>query len=234
MINIIKQMGISLLLALSLNVSASAQALPRIGIIGAGRMGSTLGKLWVAAGYQVLLSSRHPDELKPLIQSMGDHARAVTPRQAAAQGDIVVMAVPYGALPDLGKQLADVLHGKVVLDLTNPYPGRDGAAAVLAMQQGSGRTTAQYLPGTRVVRGFNSLPAATLAAQAHRSGDQVAIPLAGDDPAALAQVATLVTAAGFTPVTIGSLDSARLFQPGSALYLKMLTADQLRQALAAH
>jgi predicted dinucleotide-binding enzyme len=234
MFNIIKQMGIGFLLALSLSVSVSAQTLPRIGIIGAGRMGSTLAKLWIAAGYQVLLASRHPDELKPLVQSLGDHAQAVTPRQAATEGDIVVMAVPYGALPDLGKQLGDVLHGKVVLDLTNPYPGRDGNAAVLALQQGSGRTTAQYLPGTRVVRGFNSLSAATLAAQAHRSGDRVAIPLAGDDPSALAQISTLVTAAGFTPVTVGSLDSARLFQPGSALYLKMLTADQLRQALSAH
>ena len=93
---------------------ALATAAPlRIGIIGAGQIGGTLARLWVQAGHEVLLSSRHPDELKPLAQSLGPKARVGTPREAAVFGDVVLVSVPYAALPQLGRDLKAELAGKI-------------------------------------------------------------------------------------------------------------------------
>jgi len=210
---------------------ALAQPLPRIGIIGAGDMGGTLGRLWINAGYSVLFSSRHPQELQPLISSLGTRAQAGTPAQAAQYGDVVVMAVPYGALPALGKALVGTLRGKVVLDVANPYPYRDGDTARQALQAGSGVYSARLFPGARLVRGFNSLTASSLAASAHQAGEKVAVPLAGDDKGALNTVSQLTTAAGFTPVVVGGLAAADVFQPGGPLFLRTLTVDELQRAI---
>lgn len=223
---------LSCLLLLTGSRHALAEPLPRIGIIGAGEMGGTLGRLWVNAGYSVFFASRHPQELKPLVSSLGPRAQAGSPLQAAQYGDVVVMAVPYGALPVLGKQLAGTLRGKVVLDVANPYPLRDGDTARQALQTGSGVYSARLFPGARWVRGFNSLAASSLAATAHQTGEEaVAVPLAGDDKGALDTVAQLTTAAGFTPVVVGGLAAAALFQPGGPLFLRTLTEDELNHAI---
>ena len=101
--------------------ASPAEAPPlKIGIIGAGKIGGSLATLWVQAGHEVLISSRHPDELKGLAQSLGPKARAGTPREAAVFGDVVLISVPYGALPQVGKDLQNELKGKVVLDTGNP------------------------------------------------------------------------------------------------------------------
>lgn len=210
--------------------AASAQV-HKIGIIGGGQMGSTLGRLWVNAGYQVMFASRHPDELKPLASSLGHHTQVGTVQQATQFGDVVVMAVPYGALPGLGKTLGQALNNKIVLDVGNPYPGRDGQTAQTALSIGSGRASAQFLPGAQVVRAFNSIAASTLASDAHQS-PQIAVPLAGDSHAAVEAVSSLIRAAGFVPVVTGNLDSAKLFQPGSSLFLQALSEKALRASLA--
>ena len=93
----------------------------KIGIIGAGRIGGTLGELWVKAGHEVLLSSRHPERLKDLAARLGTRARAGFPREAAAFGEVVLISVPYGALPQVGRDYAAELEGKVVLETGNPY-----------------------------------------------------------------------------------------------------------------
>jgi len=210
---------------------AAATPVHKIGIIGAGQMGSTLGKLWVNAGYQVMFASRHPDELKPLAASLGHDTQVGTVQQATQFGDVVVMAVPYGALPGLGKTLGGALKNKIVLDVGNPYPGRDGQTAETALKIGSGRATAQFLPGAQVVRAFNSIAASTLASDAHQS-PSIAVPLAGDSQVAVDAVSALITQAGFVPVVTGNLDSARLFQPGSSLFLQALSEKDLRAELA--
>src|SRR5512138_2353674 len=166
----------------------------RIGIIGAGMIGSTLGKLWSAAGHEVKLSSRHPDSLAPVVAEMGPRASAGTPEEAAAFGEAALLAIPFGTLAELGPRLAPSLAGKVVLDAGNPFPHRDGAAAAEAIRggHGSGRWTAQWLPGARVVKAFNTVFFRTLASEAHRAGDRIGVPLAGDDPPALDVAARLV------------------------------------------
>jgi 8-hydroxy-5-deazaflavin:NADPH oxidoreductase len=214
------------------SAAGAAEAQPmKIGIIGAGKIGGTLAKLWVNAGHEVLISSRHPDELKPLAQSLGSKAHVGTPREAAMFGDVVLISIPYGALPQVGKDLASVLAGKVVLDTGNPYPERDGDMAVEARRKGTGVASAEYLPGVRLVRAFNAINYKSLQSEAHRAGELVAIPLAGDDSHALAVASQLVKDAGFEPVLVGPLSSARLFDFGTPVYVQLLTAKELRQRL---
>jgi 8-hydroxy-5-deazaflavin:NADPH oxidoreductase len=210
---------------------ARADAPLKIGIIGAGHIGGTLARLWVAAGYEVLVSSRHPDELRGLVAALGPRARAGTPHDAAVFGDVVVVSVPYGALPQVGRDLKTELAGKIVLDTCNPYPTRDGEMAVEARKVGTGVADPQFLPGVRLVRAFNAINSGDLASEAHRAGEPIAIPLAGDDAEALAVAQRLVRDAGFAPVVVGPLSRAREFDVGTAVYTRLLTAPQLRQAL---
>ena len=203
----------------------------KIGIIGAGHIGGTLAKLWVAAGHEVLLSSRHPDELKPLAEKLGPRAHVGTPREAARFGDVVLVSVPYKALPELGRDLKAELAGKIVLDTCNPYPGRDGDMASEARKKGTGVASPEFLPGTRLVRAFNAINAGSLASEARRKPPLVGIPLAGDDAEALRIAQRLVIDAGFEPVVVGGLARAREFDVGTPVYTKLLTAVELRKAL---
>src|SRR5215471_9624634 len=167
--------------------AAPPEATPKakIGIIGAGHIGGTLAKLWVEAGHEVLISSRHPDELKPLAAKLGPLAHVGTPREAAQFSNVVLISVPYAALPQIGRDLRTELAGKIVLDTGNPYPGRDGPMADDARKKGTGVASAELLPGVRLVRAFNAISAASLASESKRKGELVAIPLAGDDAEAL-------------------------------------------------
>ncbi|HEU4731934.1 MAG TPA: NAD(P)-binding domain-containing protein [Kofleriaceae bacterium] len=228
---------ILLLLVLGMVFPSTGQAAPpdghpmKIGIIGAGHIGGTLAKLWVAAGHEVLLSSRHPDELRPLADKLGPRAHVGTPREAARFGDVVLISVPYKALPELGRDLKAELAGKIVLDTCNPYPQRDGAMAYDARKKGTGVASPELLPGTRLVRAFNAINAGSLASEAHRKPPLVGIPLAGDDPEALKLAERLVRDAGFDPVVVGGLARARDFDVGAPVYTKLLTAAELRKAL---
>ena len=212
--------------------SDAADAAPlKIGIIGAGKMGGTLAELWTKAGHEVLVSSRHPAELEALVRSLGPRARAGTPREAAAFGDVVLVSVPYGALPQVGRDLGKELAGKVVLDTGNPYPERDGEMAVEARRKGTGVASAELLPGVRLVRAFNAINHRNLRSEAHRPGAPVGIPIAGDDARALEVAKRLVKDAGFEPVVVGPLAKARTFDVGTPVYTELLTARELRERL---
>src|SRR5271166_2628013 len=101
----------------------------RIGVIGSGHIGGTIGGLWVKAGHPVLFSSRHPEELKELVAGLGPLAQNGTVQQAIAFGGALLIAVPYGALPQIGQEYSDALKGKIMLDACNAVPARDGAVA---------------------------------------------------------------------------------------------------------
>jgi len=216
--------------AMGASPAPSATA-PKIGIIGTGRIGGELATLWAKAGYDLMISSRHPGSLRSLAKMLGPRVRVGTPRAAADFGDVVLISVPYGALPQIGRDLAHELKGKIVIDTGNPYPERDGAMANEARQLGTGVASARYLPGVRLVRAFNAIKYTDLSSQAHRAGALVAIPIAGDDAQALSVASQLVSAAGFEPVVVGGLARAREFDVGTAVYVKVLTAPQLRQQL---
>ena len=203
----------------------------KIGIIGAGHIGGTLASLWMKAGHEMLVSSRHPDQLQGLVRSLGPRARAGTPREAALFGEVVLVSVPYGALPQIGRDLRGELRGKIVLDTGNPYPERDGDMALDARRKGTGVASAEFLPGVRLVRAFNAINWRDLAREAHRSGEPIAIPLAGDDREALEVAERLVRDAGFEPVVVGGLARAREFDVGTPVYTRLMTARELRRAL---
>jgi predicted dinucleotide-binding enzyme len=204
----------------------------RIGIIGSGHIGGTVGGLWVKAGHPVLFSSRHPDELKDLVAKLGPLASADTVAKAIAFGDALLLAVPYGAMPQLGRDYGDAFKGKIVLDAGNAFGPRDGAIAAEAERDGIGMTSHKYLPGARIVRAFNTLSYMILAREANRPEPKLAIPLAGDDLEAVKMAAGLVREAGFEPVVVGKLADARRFQRGAPGYGQEVSAAELKQKLS--
>jgi hypothetical protein len=207
---------------------ATAQEPLKIGIIGTGRIGGALARHWVGAGHEVFMSSRHPEELEPLAKELGSRAHVGTPREAAVFGSVVLVSVPYGAMPQIGSDYAAELAGKVILDTSNPNERRDGSQALEWQQQGAGLATAELLKNRRVVRAFNCIPAASLAGQANRQPARIAIPIGGDDAAAVAIAERLVRDAGFDPVMVGSLAESRRFDLGQPLAAGNLSAAELR------
>ncbi len=211
--------------------SARAASEPlKIGVIGSGHIGGTVGSLWVKSGHPVMFSSRHPEELASMVQGLGALAKAGTVEEAVTFGDVIFIAVPYAAYPQIGKDYGSKLSGKVVLDAGNAVARRDGEELTNeAKQEGIGVTSAKYLPGARIVRAFNSMGYKNFESQSNRSGDRMAIPIAGDDKDALDVASMLVHDAGFDAVVIGPLDRARDFSQGAPLYGLQLTAAEMRQ-----
>jgi len=188
----------------------------KIGIVGSGRVGGTLGGVWARAGHQVMFSSRNIGNDRALAAKTGPGASAGTPREAAVFGDVVVVSVPYGALPDVGKDLADLIKGKVVIDTCNPFVGRDGKVASWALEKGAGLASAELLPGARIVRAFNAIGAARMG-MAHEQPGRIGMPIAGDDAQAITLASRLVRDIGFEPVLVGGLAKGRHLMPGTPL-----------------
>ena len=192
----------------------------KIGMIGAGREGGALGRLFVKAGHPVMFSSRHPDDLKGLVAGIGPLAQAGTVEQAIAFGDVVVLVIPYTAMEQIGKTHAGALAKKVlVMDVSNPIPRRDGEDFVKSVndQGGAGLVTAKMLPGAPIVRAFNAIGSGRLGEIAHRQGAPVGVPIAGDDPKAVAVAESLIREIGFEPVLVGGLAMGKHLVPGTPL-----------------
>ena len=204
----------------------------KIGIVGTGDIGGALARHWAKAGHQLIISSRHPEKLESLARELGPNVKTGTPREAAAFGEVVLISVPYGATPQVGRDLAAELKGKVVLDTGNPYPSRDGDMAVRDRQRGTGVASKEYLPGTKLVRAFNAINAGPLANEAFKKPERIGIPLASDYPEALEVAGQLVTDAGFDPVVVGDLSRARDFDYGTVVYVRSYPAAKIREVLA--
>ena len=212
---------------------AFAQGKPmKIGVIGSGRIGSTIGGLWVKAGHEVMFSDRDPEQVKKAIDGLGPRARSGSVQEAVAFGDVVFIAVPYMALPAIRQQVGEQLKGKVVVDPNNPVAARDGEMGAQAREKGAGISTAALLPGARIVRSFNSWGYGVMAREANRPAPRMALPVAADDPAAMKVGMQLVADAGFDPVDAGSLAASKAFDLGSSVSGRVLTADELRKALS--
>ena len=205
----------------------------RIGLIGAGNIGSTLARLAVEHGHDVMLSnSRGPETLGGLVSHLGARAVAGTASEAAAFGDVVAVAIPlknYRRLP------AAELANKIVIDANNYYPQRDGQIPELDDDAvTTSELLAAFLPESRVVKAFNNIYYADLAAQGEPAGTpgRRALPIAGDDPEAKKAVADLIEEFGFDVVDAGGLAEGRRFQRGTPANVTRLDADALRAALA--
>ncbi len=232
-----RRAGLALGLALALAGPAAAEpektAEPKtIAVIGGGNIGGTIGPLWAKAGHPVMFASRHPETLKPLAEAAGAGARTGTPEEAVAFGDVVFLAVPYKAYPELAKSIGPALKGKVVLDAGNATKARDGALYDAVQAEGIGATSAKFFPGAKLVRAFNAANYRVFAKNAAgRDGGRMAIPIAGDDPQALTVAEGLVRDAGFEPVVVGGIGDASKFAMGSPGFGHDLTAPELRAKL---
>ena len=194
----------------------------KIGSVGAGRMGGALGALFIKAGYPVMFSSRHPENLKEMAARLGPLAQAGPVEQAIAFGDVVVMVVPYAALEEIGKT-----HGRA------EEARRDGEAIVqwVNEQGGAGLASAKLLPGARIVRAFNAISYRKLADDAHRPGGPVGVPIAGDDQQAIALAEGIIRTIGFEPVLIGGLAMGKYLLPGTPL-AEEHTPEEIRKIAA--
>jgi 8-hydroxy-5-deazaflavin:NADPH oxidoreductase len=206
----------------------------RIGIIGAGNIGGALARRLSALGHQVAIAnSRGPETLAGLAAETG--AKAVTAQDAARAGEIVVVTIPMRQIPGLPEDLfAGVPGSVVVIDTGNYYPQqRDGRIAGIEDGLAESRWVAQQL-GRPVVKAFNNIYATHLHEGGKPKGasNRIALPVAGDDPAAKQVVMQLVDELGFDPVDAGGLDESWRQQPGTPVYTTDLDAEGVRRALA--
>src|SRR6266700_3112741 len=205
----------------------------KIGMIGSGREGGALGKLFAKAGHPVMFSSRHPETLKDLAAAAGPLAQVGTVEQAIAFGDVIVLGVPYTAVEQIGKDHGAALAKKVlVIDVSNPIPRRDGEDFVKSVnaQGGAGLVTAKWLPGSHIVRAFNAIGSGRLGEIAQRP-NRVGVPIAGVDPKAIAAAEALIREIGFEPVLVGDSAMGRHLVPGTPLAGEHTPAE-IRQAAA--
>lgn len=189
----------------------------KIGIIGSGRIGGTLGGIWVKSGHEVMFSSLDIEQDKALAAKLGGGARAGTTREAVAFGDVLLLAVPYRAFPDLSKEVGPAMKGKVVIDASNPIVARDGEVAAQAREKGAGLAAAEFFPGARIVRAFNAIGYSRLPEFAGRQGERVGMPMAADDQKAYAVAADLVREVGLEPALVGPLAMGKHLIPGTPL-----------------
>jgi predicted dinucleotide-binding enzyme len=196
--------------------AAAAGGNLKIGIVGSGRIGGTLGTIWAKAGHKVMFSSLDIEHDKALAASVGPNASAGTSREAAAFGDVLLVAVPYHALPQVGKDLAAQIKGKVIIDACNPFPSRDGDVGVWAQEKGAGLASAELLPGARIVRAFNAVGYSRLPdAASHQP--RYGMPIAGDDAKAIEIASGLIRDVGYEPVLVGGLAMGRHLVPRTPL-----------------
>src|SRR5688572_9943207 len=209
--------------------AAEASEKLKVGILGSGRIGSAYARAWANAGHEVMLSSLDLEHDRKLAASIGPNARAGTPREAIVFGDIVLIAVPYRALPRLGKDMADVIKGKKMIDAANPFPSpeRDGELGAWAREKGPGFATQELLPGARLVRAFNAVGAVQVPDIAARN-PRVGMPMASDDQKAYAVASRLARDVGFEPVLVGGLVMGKYLIPGTPL-AGVRTAEEIRK-----
>jgi hypothetical protein len=191
----------------------------RIAIIGPGKIGGGLGRLFARAGHDVIFTgSRHPEKLARAAELAGPNARTDRISDAVEEAGVVVMTVPFGRYADVSREVGPALRGQVVVDTSNPITIRDGQLEFLTVPDGV--TAAQHQQRTlgpvRLVKAFNLICASQLDRLTRRTGDErVIIPYVGDDPAAKQAVATLIADAHFVPVDAGTLAEATALEPSS-------------------
>ena len=190
----------------------------KIAVIGAGKVGSALGSGWAKAGHTIVFGARDVNkaDLKALCARIG--ATAATSADAARQGEVVVLALPWTVAESAVKALGD-LKGKIIIDSMNPLAMKDG---VLGLERGHitscGEAVASWLPGAKVVKTFNQVGAEMMMA-GDRFETRPVMFLAGDDDAAKTTVAQLVSELGFEALDAGGLKQARILEPFAMVWI---------------
>lgn len=205
----------------------------KIGIVGSGQIGGTLGKLLAKEGYEIFFSSRHPETLQDLVRAIGTMARAGSVAEAIAFGDLIILSLPLKAFLELDQKTKRSLKGKIIIDTSNPYPERDGVIAEEALREpgGTGCFVARLLPGARIIRAFNTVYFKDLGKTINKDGETIGIPIAGDDREGLQAAVELAERAGLAPVIVGNLSASKRFDVGTAVYATSASARTIREKL---
>lgn len=204
-----------------------------IGIVGSGKIGSSVARLAVDAGHDVIVAnSRGPESMEELIAELDGRATAGTVPQAAAT-DVTVVAIPLKAYRELDRS---AFVGSTVIDTGNYYPERDGDITELDSDEttSSELVRDEWLPNATVVKAFNTIRFKELTARADRDAavsDRLAVPVAGDDDVAKQRAIEFIDSLGLAGVDVGDLAAGRRLQPGSAVYVQTLTPSELRSRL---
>lgn len=202
-----------------------------IGIIGSGNIGANAAKLFARAGHQVAIAnSRGPESLAGVVEEIGPNVRAATVEEAAYSGEVVMEAIPFGHYEELPRE---ALSGRIVVSASNYYPGRDGALDLGGLAQTE--ALARHLPGSRVIKAFNTIYYERLANEGRPEAsmeERLAVFVAGDDEEAKGIVSKLIEEIGFAPVDTGTLAESRRQEPGAEIYNNPLTAAEARQLLS--
>ena len=201
----------------------------RVGIVGAGKLGTTLARLLVAAGHEVALSGSGPlADREFMLGIMVPGARAAQTADVVAESDLVFLALPLGRVPELA---AHDWAGRIAVDATNYWEPTDGSPPAFLDGRSTSEAVAGLLPGARVVKAFSHLGYHDLENRAGEP-DPVALAVASDDPAASRIVADLIASLGFDPVDLGSLAAGERLQPGRPAFGATLRRPQLEAAAA--
>jgi 8-hydroxy-5-deazaflavin:NADPH oxidoreductase len=204
----------------------------RIGVIGTGHVGGTLARHFIAAEHDVAIAnSRGPDTLREFAAELGENAHAATAEEAAQFGDVVVVSIPFGHYEEVPE---DGTAGKTIIDTCNYYPARDGHFPQLDSDSTTSSEMLQaHLARAHVIKAFNAMEWDHIRDYGRPGGalTRYGIPVSGDDSAAKLTVVDLVDDMGFEPVDAGDLAQGRKYQPGTAIYLADLPADELRARL---
>lgn len=207
----------------------------KVGIIGSGHIGGNFGIHLAKAGYEVMFSSRHPEQLSALVKEAGENASKGSIEEAAKFGELIVLSVPFKAIETLADSIADQVKNKIIIDTCNPYPGRDGEVASKVINDPDMRQsayTAQHFPASRLVKALNTIYFEHLRDYAFRSGeDKIALPLAGDDGDAKQTVSKLLQDIGFEPVDVGTLADSEVMEVDQLLYNKPMHAREMKDKL---
>jgi predicted dinucleotide-binding enzyme len=193
-----------------------------IAIIGAGRVGGSLGVHWAQAGYRVVYGTRNPGgpAILDVLKRTGNGSTAVSIAEATAAADIVLLSVPWSAAKDTLNAMQP-LSGKIIIDSTNLFAFVDGQHLEVDTPRSGGELIQEWAAGAQVVKGFNTLNWRVMD-DPKIAGGPVTIPLASDTPEATARVAALVSAIGFEPFDTGPLHQSRHLEHMAFLYINML------------
>ena len=202
----------------------------KIGIIGSGKMGGSLGRLWAKRGHHVMFSySRRPEKLQDLVQELGSHASSGTPQEASGFGDIVFLAVPWAAVGD-ALVAAGSLQGKILITCVNPL-GPKGLE--VGFRSSAAEEISKLAPGALVIEAFNTIFANILHSRADLFGNDIpTVFFCGDHRDAKSKVAKLIGDAGLRPVDAGTLQNAQYLEPLAMLMIELGYSQQMGSNIA--
>lgn len=208
--------------------------LRHISVLGAGKIGQAVGQLWLRAGHSVCFGVREPAKLAVLVETLGPRASVKSIKAAAAEGEVILLAVPYQAVDELVALVGSELADKVVLDATNPFGFSPEGRVISTLGSGhtAGSRLATLLPKSAIVRAFTHVMDELLVSRGTSQAGLWAMAIAGDDPAAKWLATELVRDTGFVPVDIGTLAESAPLDPGGVLFPRLLTEADMRAALA--